>query len=155
MFKAVIFAFFISTAFGAVVYAADVAITIDDPKVTETPLVSPQERDSKIREALLKAHVKAALFVCGMRVDNSEGKALLRAWNKDGHLLGNHSYFHKNFNSSKVDFDTYAKDFSRGDQIVTKLPGFQKFFRFPFLKEGDSQTKRDHSLVSPVIAMVP
>ncbi len=123
--------------------AADVAITIDDPTIAEAPLFSARERDSKIRAALNKAKVKAALFVCGMRVDNPGGAELLKAWDHDGHLLGNHSYSHKSFNSPKIDYDTYAKDFSRGEQIIVKFIHYQKFFRFPYLKEGDSQTKRD------------
>lgn len=124
-------------------YSSDVAITLDDPNTYETPRFLPKERDEQIRATLRKFKLKTALFVCGMRVDNPEGQNLLKAWDKDGHWIANHTYSHENLNSSKISYDFFSKDFERCDKIISKLTHFQKFFRFPFLKEGDTQQKRD------------
>ncbi len=57
-----------------VVQAEEVSFTMDDPQVTETPLLASKARNEKILAAFDKFKVKAALFVCGMRIDNDEGK---------------------------------------------------------------------------------
>ena len=57
--------------------ARRLSITMDDPHVAETPLLSPIARDDAIGKTLAKRTLRAALFVCGMRVDSPEGNALL------------------------------------------------------------------------------
>src|SRR5438552_611322 len=92
-------------------------ITMDDPNVYSTPLMSWQERNEKILEALKKHNLQAALFACGMRIDNDSGKKLIQRWDEDGHLICNHSYSHSYFHSSKISLDDYEKDFLRCDSI--------------------------------------
>lgn len=123
--------------------ANEIAITIDDPETEAQPTMSAEQMDKAILSSLSKAKVEAALFVCGKRIDSAEGKALLNRWSKSGHLIGNHSYSHLNFNSAKTSFETYSEDIIRGESLLLNLPGFQKLFRFPFLKEGESAKKRD------------
>jgi peptidoglycan/xylan/chitin deacetylase (PgdA/CDA1 family) len=123
---------------------SQVAITIDDLDLNaaDTPRLTLDERNAALMAALRKhSGLKAALFVCGMRVDNDQGRSDLRAWDRDGHIIGNHSYSHWFY--PNTDFEKYAQDILRGEAIVEDLPHFQKLFRFPFLKEGDSVTKRD------------
>jgi hypothetical protein len=70
--------------------AAEFAVTIDDPSTETTPSMSAYDRDRRILETLSKRRRKAALFVCGMRVDSPTGRALLKRWSDAGHFLGNH-----------------------------------------------------------------
>ena len=42
--------------------------------------------------------------MCGKRVDSNTGSQLIASWDRAGHLIGNHSYSHLNFNDS-VDAD--------------------------------------------------
>jgi len=42
-------------------------------------------------KAIAAKDVRAALFVCGMRVDDADGAKLLAAWDQAGHLICNHS----------------------------------------------------------------
>lgn len=128
----------------SVAFASEIAITMDDPTTAVTPLLSPQERDIKILNALrMNGDLKVVLFVCGMRVDSPQGQALLKRWREAGQLFGNHSYSHLYFHSHKISFDQYVKDFLAGEKIVQNYPNFRKWFRFPFLKEGDTKEKRD------------
>lgn len=131
-------------AFDAVGSPPQVAITIDDPdsNADDTPLVSLDERNERILAALRGADdVKAALFVCGMRVDSKSGRRHLGAWNDAGHLLGNHSYSHHYYPGTP--FDTFAADVLRGEEVVRDHSRFQKLFRFPYLKEGKTPEQRD------------
>ena len=123
--------------------AAEFAITMDDPEVSPSPLLTPSERDERILAALSKHQTRAALFVCGMRVDNVEGKHLLQAWNNDKHILANHSYHHKNFNDLEISLDSVIADSKKAEKIIADYQQFSKFYRFPYLKEGNSLKKRD------------
>lgn len=119
------------------------ALTIDDPAPVGSPLFAAAEHDARIRAALARHGKRAALFVCGMRVDSSEGRRLLGAWGAEGHLLGNHSYSHLYFHSNQVALERYTADIERNDTLLSAFPGFVRVFRFPFLKEGDTVAKRE------------
>jgi peptidoglycan/xylan/chitin deacetylase (PgdA/CDA1 family) len=124
----------------------EVAFTFDDPQLVDYPGASGSswaDVDFMLRRALRQAGVKATLFVCGMRVDNAEGKKLLQAWNDDGHVLANHSYSHLYFHSDKVTLAQFEGDALKGENVVSGYPRFQKIFRYPFFKEGDTIEKRD------------
>jgi peptidoglycan/xylan/chitin deacetylase (PgdA/CDA1 family) len=123
--------------------AKEVAFTFDDPQVVDYPGYSAADVDATLRKALRDAGVKTTLFVCGMRVDNATGKQLLQAWNDDGHVLGNHSYSHLYFHSDKVTLAQFEADAQKGENVVSGYPKFQKTFRYPFFKEGDTIEKRD------------
>ena len=120
-----------------------IAITMDDPRVVTSCGLSAEQVNGKILGALAAHKVKAALFVCGMRVDSDTGRALLRSWGEAGHMLGNHSYSHWYLPSKKIALDAFCDDIVKGEAVVTKMPGFEKIFRFPFFKEGDTLEKRD------------
>jgi len=113
-----------------------------DVNSSDTPRLSLDERNEAILKAF-RAHsgVKAALFVCGMRVDNERGRSHLGAWDREGHIIANHSYSHWNYASTE--YEKYTEDIARCEAIVKDYSRFQKLFRFPFLKEGDTAAKRD------------
>lgn len=124
-------------------YAAEISFTMDDPEVTESPLLSASERNEKILAAFDKFKIKGALFVCGMRIDNPAGKTLLKSWDDKGHLIANHSYSHLYFNSKEMLLETYKEDFLKVEPLISGLKNFTKLYRFPFLKEGNTKEKRD------------
>ena len=124
--------------------SAEVSITIDDMDLNgnDTPKLSLDERNTAILAALRKHRkLKAALFVCGMRVDNEQGKKHLLEWDKAGHLTANHSYSHLFY--PNTDFEKFSQDIIKGEAVISGLKNFQKFFRFPYLKEGNTTEKRD------------
>jgi peptidoglycan/xylan/chitin deacetylase (PgdA/CDA1 family) len=123
--------------------APQVAITMDDPTVQDMPGMAAAEVNARILSHLNDAKIKAALFVCGMRVDNDAGRKLLAAWNDAGHVLGNHTYSHRFFPSAKMTLADFEADSARGEQVVSPYSRFRKIFRFPFFKEGDTKEKRD------------
>jgi peptidoglycan-N-acetylglucosamine deacetylase len=122
---------------------AQISLTIDDPEFMETPRLRGAAGDQALRDHLKTARLQAALFVCGMRVDNAAGRSLLKAWDEDGHLIANHSYSHKNYNSTKVTTEFLTGDISKAEKLIANLKHFTKLFRFPFLKEGETDEKRD------------
>ena len=119
------------------------SITIDDPNTVSTGNMTWMAKDDAILEALDNYGIKAALFVCGKKIDNAEGKVLLSRWNEKGHMICNHSYSHSYFHSQKISLDVFESDFLRCDSIINNYSGYSKFFRYPYLKEGDTPEKRD------------
>jgi peptidoglycan/xylan/chitin deacetylase (PgdA/CDA1 family) len=120
-----------------------IAITMDDPQVAAAYGWASEEVNRRILDALDKRKVHATLFVCGMRVDSAAGKQLLGTWNDAGHTLGNHSYSHLFLNSGKVTLEQYCSDIARGETVVSGFSRFERRFRYPFFKEGDTVEKRD------------
>jgi peptidoglycan/xylan/chitin deacetylase (PgdA/CDA1 family) len=124
--------------------ASQAAITIDDLDLdaADTPKLTLDERNAAILNALRQhSGLKAAVFVCGMRVDNDKGKNHLSAWDEEGHIIANHSYSHFSYPDTAV--EKYEQDIVHGEGIIKDYPHFQRLFRFPFLKEGDTVAKRD------------
>ncbi len=131
-------------AFSAVKRSPEIAITIDDFNWNKSLRLSPDERNQAILQTL-RSHgdLKAALFVACRNADSEKGRELLGEWDQAGHLIANHSFSHKYLNSSKVTAEVFTADIARCDEIIRSYPRFQKLFRFPYLKEGDTAAKRD------------
>lgn len=120
-----------------------IAITIDDPNTYETPVLTWSKRNDAILSTLKKHRIQAALFVCGMRVNNAEGKALLKKWDAQNHLICNHSFSHFYYHSDSKTSEVFIQDFWKGDSIIRSCKNYTRLFRYPFLKEGNTAEKRD------------
>jgi len=129
----------------AAAQAQSVAFTFDDgPRLEETPLLSPQQRNQALLDALAAHKVSAALFVtCGNGADQPAGYALAQAWGRAGHAIGNHTMTHPDLESANVTLAQYQQEISDCDRITSTLPGYQKWFRFTFLREGKTPEKLD------------
>ena len=119
------------------------SITMDDFNWRNAVKLTATERNEAILRALQTNSIKAALFVVGRNIDNNEGKQLLSSWDKAGHLIGNHTYSHNNYASSDTVVADYLRDILRAEELLKPFPRFQKYFRFPALKEGETAAKRD------------
>ena len=119
-----------------------VALTLDDPTLSLGSVIRWQEANSRILKAISDKGVRAALFVCGMRVDEADGAKLLSAWDQAGHLICNHSYSHK-FYGQQTSYADYAVDFLKNEKVIAPFHNRTALFRYPFLKEGDTADKRD------------
>ncbi len=132
-------------ALAASAQAQSVAFTFDDgPKLGATPLMTPPQRNQALLDTLDRNHVQAALFVTASNgADRPEGYALARAWGQAGHAIGNHTVTHPDLNSAKLSLAQYEQEVLDCDAIIRTLPGYQKWFRFTFLREGNTPEKRD------------
>jgi peptidoglycan-N-acetylglucosamine deacetylase len=127
----------------ALAAAPSVAITFDDgPNVVKRGADAIAENDA-ILAAFAAGRVKSALFVAGKRVDSPEGLAAVAAWGKAGHIVANHTYSHRSFGAAAMTEEDFEADVLRNEELLRGIPGFERLFRFPFLKEGDTAAKRD------------
>ncbi len=119
------------------------AITMDDPRLKLESNLRWADANSRILKALDSRNIRAALFVCGMRVDESEGSKLISAWDQAGHQICNHSYSHSNYCDQRIGYSDFAVDFLKNEKIIAPYRNKTLLFRYPFLKEGDTADKRD------------
>ena len=120
----------------------NIALSFDDGFNPET---NPQAShwNAAILASLSAAEVNAIYFVTGQRVDSSEGLSLVSDWGKAGHIVANHTYSHLNLSSKNVSLESFITDVKRNEQLLKILPGWEKRFRFPYLKEGNTLEDRD------------
>ena len=123
--------------------APQFSITMDDFNWHNLVKLTAAERNQAILETLRAHSMKAALFVIGHNVEENEGKQLLAPWNQAGHMIGNHTYSHRNFNAPETNVKVYEDDILRAEALLKDFPRFRKYFRFPMLNEGDTAAKRD------------
>jgi peptidoglycan/xylan/chitin deacetylase (PgdA/CDA1 family) len=123
--------------------AQTVAFTFDDgPDLGATPRMTASERNAALLAALAKHRVQAALFVTsGFGANKPEGLALARAWGEAGHAIGNHTVTHPDLDKS--DPAAYQQEILECDRLISTLPGYRKWFRYTFLREGNTPAKRD------------
>ena len=119
------------------------SITMDDFNWHNPVKLTATERNESILNTLQSNSIKAALFVAGRNIDSDEGKQLLTPWDRSGHMIGNHTYSHRNYNARETVVADYLQDILRAEELLKAFPRFQKYFRFPLLKEGDTVEKRD------------
>jgi len=100
---------------------------------------------ARIISALHAAHVPPTYgFVNGGQLVQQPADAdVLQAWRAAGNLLGNHTWSHMNLNQGS--FENFEADVSRNEALLAKSMSHQewRWFRFPFLAEGDTQAKKE------------
>lgn len=120
--------------------AQEIAITFDDAPMHNSPLFTNRERTEKIIWQLTKHNVQAAFYVITGNITD-ENKNQLTSYTQHGHLLANHSHSHHS--PGRVSVDVYIDDIKKADAILKEIPGTVPWYRFPYLNEGATVSKRD------------
>jgi hypothetical protein len=115
------------------------AITMDD--LNWMQLADPMQANARLLAAMRTHGVKLALFVIGRNADSETGQQIIQTWKQDGHLIGNHTYSHRNYNA--VTFEEFSADAIHAGNVLASSLGTPHLLRFPVLKEGDTAEKRD------------
>lgn len=125
--------------------AQSLALSFDDgPRLEQHVRLDAAGKNAAILAALKAAQVQSVLFVCGRsRMDSEEGRTLVKAWGLAGHRIANHSFDHASLHGHTATLAAFEADFLKNEALLRDLPGFTRWFRFPYLKEGDTALKRD------------
>lgn len=124
-------------------------VTVDDLPLAAGRLhPEPAERERITRgmlDALARHRVPAVGLVTWSRVQDERDVDLLRRWLDAGHELGNHSHGHLDY--PRTDPKAYIADVEKGRAALTAVLAERgarvRFFRFPFLREGETEAKLD------------
>jgi peptidoglycan/xylan/chitin deacetylase (PgdA/CDA1 family)/ketosteroid isomerase-like protein len=126
-----------------------IAVTVDDLPIG-MPNLHPDPADrEQVTKCLLEilAHHKipATAFVVWGQVRGPQDEALLTAWLRAGHTLGNHTFGHPDL--TRLDLDAWLADMEQGRAGLAAWlqarGAVLRYFRFPFLDEGDTGAKWD------------
>lgn len=125
-------------------------ISIDDLPVAAGDLHADPAGRARITGDLLavlaRHHVPAVGLVIWGNVKGDADRDLLRRWLAAGHELGNHSAHHPDL--TKTGADAYIADVEAGraglaDFLAKEGNRKVRFFRYPFLDEGETEDKLD------------
>lgn len=139
----------------------EIAITIDDLPLVASQMNTPNnqkrsvDRFNKIIEAFTKYKVPATGFVIAGAIEKGQWD-FLEQFRKAGLMLGNHTYSHYNLNQTSA--EKYIADVDRADKILAPILTEPKYFRYPYLAEGNKNTKQQvydylaehHYVIAPV-----
>jgi peptidoglycan/xylan/chitin deacetylase (PgdA/CDA1 family) len=119
------------------------AVTMDDFNVLDAVRMPAGERSARILETLHAYGAQGMALVIGRFAATPQGNAVLGAWARAGHTIGNHTYSHLDYHAPSTSSKEFAEDFKRADATLRTRKGFTRFFRFPMLHGGDTVEKRD------------
>lgn len=128
-------------ALSSLAHAKQLAITFDDAPRSATGYLDGQTRAKTLIENLNKHCVGKVTFFSNTQSLNEEGIKRLRLYDKAGHLIGNHSHSHSNFLNTGLAL--YREDFLQAHQLLKEFDNFTPYFRYPYLREGETLEKRD------------
>ncbi len=120
-----------------------ISFTFDDGSTRDYVNYKLKDWNQLILGNLQKNNTKAVFFVTCSRLTSEKGKYMLESWDSAGHKIANHTYSHPNFNNGDITAQMFEKDILINDSIIKKFNNYFPYFRFPYLKEGNTIAKRD------------
>lgn len=148
--------------FSSVCFAErEIAITMDDLPLVASRMNTPgnqqrsTERFTQIVQTFQKYRVPAIGFVIAGAIEKGQW-AFLEQFRQAGFMLGNHTYTH--YDLDQVSAEKYIADIDRADKILTPIMTTPKYFRYPYLAEGNKAKKQKvydylnehHYIIAPV-----
>ena len=126
--------------------SVEVAITFDD-LITQGPLPSGHFRADVVKSIItaLKAEKVPGVyaFVASSGSGSSQAQAeITKRWREAGYLFGNHTTTHPGL--SVVTAEMFIREIDTNEPFLREISGGRnwKYFRYPYLDEGDTQAKR-------------
>lgn len=124
-----------------------VALTFDDlPAVGTLAIAEAEQCNCRILGALQNHGAPATGFVVerrGQEIGSAIFERILRAWLRDGHDLGNHTYSHLDFND--ISLAQFEDELTHGEATFGKLLAARhqkpRYFRFPYNHTGNTEEK--------------
>jgi peptidoglycan-N-acetylglucosamine deacetylase len=120
-----------------------IAFSFDDGRTDDMPNYKGEIWNNLIIDQLKKNQIQSVLFVSGRSLDNEKGKAFLEKWNEAGNYIANHTYSHPGYNDTSMTCAAEIREILKCDSVINGYLNYQKIFRFPFLKVGNTIAKRD------------
>lgn len=122
--------------------AASIALSFDDGL---DPAKTPQAAawNEGLLMQLRAMETQAMIFPSLRHTGGLAGRALVAQWARDGHAVGNHTSRHRSLGSASVSVSDFVSDVKEAEAAFGDLPTWRKRLRFPYLKEGETATKRD------------
>lgn len=130
--------------FSTAVYAQPtISFTFDDGSTSNRAGIELEEWNMMLLKALEDAEINAVFFVSTRGKTTPKGRYVLKSWDEKGHLIANHTNAHPNFNNPDHTVELFQTELLKADAIIRSYDNYTRFFRFPYLKEGNTASKVD------------
>ena len=128
-------------AVSSIAHAKELAFTFDDsPRAAEGYFDGPTRAKALLAELEQHNIPQVAFFSVSQNLD-PEGMQRLQAYSDAGHIIANHTHSHPDFN--QLSLQEYSANVDKADELLSGFPTFKKWFRYPYLREGNTAAKRD------------
>ncbi|WP_057092373.1 polysaccharide deacetylase family protein [Comamonas thiooxydans] len=123
-------------------FAQTLSLTFDDG-LNPDRQAHAQVWNQQIITSLKDSGITAMVFPSLIRIGRDRGMGLVMDWAKAGHAVGNHTAAHRSLASAETTLDEFIADVKKADAALRHIPTWVPMLRFPYLKEGDTEEKRD------------
>jgi peptidoglycan/xylan/chitin deacetylase (PgdA/CDA1 family) len=126
-----------------------IALTFDDAPRQSSVHFDGATRAAKLIAALDAAEVPQVAFFCNTERFDASGMARIEAYAEAGHLIANHSHTHLDLHRAGA--ERFLADVRAADAVLRNVTNRRKWFRYPYLHEGQTAEERDlvrHALKS-------
>jgi peptidoglycan/xylan/chitin deacetylase (PgdA/CDA1 family) len=118
-----------------------ISFTFDDGQIRDIGAYELKKWNQNLLNNLEKHNLKSIFFSAGANKTSKNGEYVLQSWNNAGHFIANHTVNHPNFNNEKVSLENFKNELRQNDAIIKKYSNYIPYFRFPYLKEGNTPEK--------------
>ena len=118
-----------------------IAFTFDDGSVNDMPGYTLEGWNKQLLNNLKKHKLRSILFSAGKNKASDKGKYILSSWNNAGHKIANHTFSHPNFDDESNTLENFELELIKNDSIIKGYSNYYPYFRFPYLKEGNTPEK--------------
>jgi peptidoglycan-N-acetylglucosamine deacetylase len=122
---------------------SSVAITMDDFNIGQAWPNTAAEVNRQLLNLFDTYGVRITMFVAARNVDDEHNRELLEDWSSAGHVIANHTYSHFVIDSPPHSLAEFQEDVLKAERVLTGIKNYQRLFRFPALKEGNTVESRD------------
>jgi len=129
------------------VAATELAVTVDDiPAHGAVPDGTTRRDVSAEMIRALERHSVSGVYGFtngGQLLEHPEREHILKDWRRAGFFLANHTLSHSDL--TRLSATDYIADIDRNESILMRLSPHDapKYFRYPYLHEGDTAAKRE------------
>ena len=120
-----------------------ISLSFDDGITQDFPHYPFSNWNARLLNTLDSTGLRATFFVTGSNKGDRLGQELLVGWSEAGHTIANHTWSHPYFHREDLTAEDFARELLRTDTLIRRYPTYQKWFRFPYLKEGNRRGKID------------
>ena len=122
---------------------SEVAITMDDFNLSQAWPDTATRVNRQLLDLFDRWGVRITMFVTARNVEGENGRRLLQDWSSAGHCIANHTYSHFVINSPQHSLADFQANLLKAERILESIKNYQRMFRFPALKEGNTVELRD------------
>jgi peptidoglycan/xylan/chitin deacetylase (PgdA/CDA1 family) len=136
-----VFAFISFSTLANSALSQQIAFTFDDAPRHDEHVFSGINRTKTLITQLKKSGVHQAAFFCNTRKMDTTGRMRLQLYSDAGHVIANHTHSHADLEQTEL--SVYLAEIEKAHGYLQGFSTFRRWFRFPFLREGNTVEKRD------------